>query len=83
MRLMTATEASRAFAALLDEAERGETVVITRGGRRIAVIGPATTSNGDAFRRLLADTPVDDDFAADVLAARSAVISEGPAWPAA
>ncbi len=33
---MTATEASRSFAALLDEAERGNTVVLTRGGRRIA-----------------------------------------------
>ena len=41
MRTMTATEASRTFAAVLDEAERGQTVVTTRGGRRIATIGAA------------------------------------------
>ncbi|MEW2306151.1 type II toxin-antitoxin system prevent-host-death family antitoxin, partial [Streptomyces sp. NPDC006655] len=28
---MTATEASRNFASVLDSAERGETIVITRG----------------------------------------------------
>ena len=79
---MTATEASRSFAALLDEAERGQTVVVTRGGRRIACIGPATPSNGAEVVALLASNAVDEDFAADVLAARDAVALEGPAWPA-
>lgn len=79
---MTATEASRSFAALLDEAERGQTVVITRGGRRIASIGPATASNGAEVVALLASNAVDEGFAADVLAARDAVALEGPAWPA-
>ncbi len=79
---MTATEASRSFAALLDEAEHGQTVVITRGGRRIASIGPATASNGAEVVALLASSTVDEDFAADVLAARDAVALEGPAWPA-
>lgn len=82
MRTVTATEASRSFAALLDEAERGQTVVVTRGGRRIASIGPATASNGAEVVALLASNTVDDDFAADVLAARDAVALEGPAWPA-
>lgn len=82
MRTVTATEASRSFAALLDEAEHGQTVVITRGGRRIASIGPATASNGAEVAALLAATTVDGDFAADVLAARDAVALEGPAWPA-
>lgn len=82
MRTMTATEASRSFAALLDEAERGETIVVTRGGRRIATIGPATAGNGAEVRELLSAYPPDDDFAADVLAARDAVTAEGPAWPA-
>jgi prevent-host-death family protein len=44
MKVMTATEASRSFAVVLDEAERGETIVVTRGGKRIAVIGPAPTA---------------------------------------
>lgn len=79
---MTATEASRSFAALLDEAERGQTVVVTRGGRRIAAIGPATESNGADVVALLTAAALDDDFAADVLAARDAVALDGPAWPA-
>jgi len=79
---VTATEASRTFAALLDEAERGQTVVITRGGRRIASLGPATASNGAEVLALLAADAVDENFAADVLAGRDAVSSAGPAWPA-
>lgn len=82
MRTMTATEASRSFAALLDEAERGQTVVVTRGGRRIAAIGPATASNGAEVVALLTSDAADGDFAADVLAARDTVALEGPAWPA-
>ena len=82
MRVVTATEASRSFAALLDEVERGQTIVVTRGGRRIAAIGPISASNGAAVKNLLAAGAVDDEFAADVLAARDAVSLEGPAWPA-
>ena len=82
MHTLTATEASRSFATLLDEVERGETVVITRGGRRIATIGPVNVSNGAEFLALLSSHVADEDFAADVLAARDAVILEGPAWPA-
>ncbi len=82
MKMMTATEASRSFAALLNEVERGDTIVVTRGGRRIATIGPATTGNGAAVATLLDSASVDVDFAADVLAAREAVVSEAPAWPA-
>ncbi|MDQ3029727.1 MAG: type II toxin-antitoxin system Phd/YefM family antitoxin [Actinomycetota bacterium] len=82
MRTVTATEASRSFAALLDEVERGQTVVITRGGRRIAAIGPAAASNGAEVVTLLTSHAADDGFAADVLAARHAAALEGPAWPA-
>lgn len=82
MHTVTATEASRAFASLLDQAERGETVVITRGGRRIATIGPAKATNGVEFLALVASNAADEDFAADVLAGREAVTLEEPAWPA-
>lgn len=82
MRVMTATEASRSFAALLDEAEKGQTIVLTRGGRRIAVIGPASPSNGAEVSALLNSDLPDDRFAADVLAARDAVTMDGPRWPA-
>ena len=82
MRTVTATEASRSFAALLDEVENGETVVVTRGGRRIASIGPATAGNGADVVALLKTFRPDEDFAADVAAARDPVGLEGPAWPA-
>ncbi len=81
MRTVTATEASRSFAALLDEVERGETVVVTRGGKRIASIGPASVGNGADVLALLGHD-VDEDFAANVAAATDAVVLEGPAWPA-
>lgn len=82
MRTVTATEASRSFAAILDEAERGHAVVVTRGGRRIATIGPASAANGAEFLALLNTEPTDAYFAADVSAARDAAVLEGPAWPA-
>ena len=82
MRTVTATEASRSFAALLDEVESGETVVVTRGGRRIACIGPTTAGNGGDVVALLTGGPADKQFAADVASAREAVSLEGPAWPA-
>lgn len=78
---MTATEASRSFASLLDAVEHGETVVITRGGKRIASLGPAPVGNGAAVRALLASVP-DGGFAADVASARTAVELDTVAWPA-
>jgi prevent-host-death family protein len=82
VRTVTATEASRSFAAILDEAERGHAVVVTRGGRRIATIGPASATNGAEFLALLNTELTDADFAADVRAARDVAVLEGPAWPA-
>ncbi len=80
--MITATEASRSFAALLDEAERGGTTVVTRAGRRIATIGPAPAANGRDVLAMLKATAIDEDFDADVHAAREAAVSEAPAWPA-
>lgn len=82
MRTVSATEASRSFAALLDQVENGETVIVTRGGRRIARIGPATAGNGADVAALLTAALPDDDFASDVAAAAAAVTLDGPAWPA-
>ena len=81
MRTVTATEASRSFAALLDEVERGGTVVVTRGGKRVASIGPASYGNGAEVMALLSHD-LDGDFAADIAVARGAVTLEAPAWPA-
>jgi prevent-host-death family protein len=78
---MTATEASRSFAALLDAVERGESFVITRGGRRIASLGPAPLANGAALRSLLEAGP-DPDFAADVESALRLIDVDAVEWPA-
>ena len=73
MREMSASEASRKFSAVLDDAEHGETVVVTRGGRRVALIVPVPRANGgvllDVFRRWRGRVGVDDAFVAHVAAA--------------
>ncbi len=79
---MSATEASRSFAALLDDAQNGETIVLTRGGRRIAVIGPVSAGNGADVVGLLHAVLPDEDFVADVRAAHDAVTFSRPGWPA-
>ncbi|MBD3141373.1 type II toxin-antitoxin system Phd/YefM family antitoxin [Microbispora bryophytorum] len=84
MKVMTATEASRNFAAVLDEAEHGETIVVTRGGRRIAVIGPAPVAPGRMVKAFLARSAgtLDAEFEADVTAARESVRDEmRTTWP--
>jgi len=82
MKLMTATEASRNFAALLDAAEHGETIVITRAGHRLAQIGPAAAGNGAALNEILTNQPPDASFAVDVEATRELLTEEmGATWP--
>ncbi|MGP3934402.1 type II toxin-antitoxin system Phd/YefM family antitoxin [Nonomuraea sp. KM88] len=84
MKVMTATEASRSLAAVLDQAEHEETIVVTRGGKHIAVIGPAPVVPGRMVKAFLARSAgtLDDDFEADVAAAREAVDDEmRGTWP--
>ena len=77
MRTVTATEASRHFSDLLDAVERGETVMIMRGSRPVAEIGPARRRTGADLRAALADTtPPDDAFARSISEAMSMVTSE-------
>jgi len=52
MRFVTAREANQAFSHILKEAEDGESVVITRRGRPVAMLTPYPTS--DARERELA-----------------------------
>lgn len=75
MNIMTASEASRHFSTVLDEAEHGETIIVTRGGRRVATIGPASAANGAALRKLARSwsAPDDPDFATDIRDIRAAV----------
>lgn len=80
MRTMSASEVSRNFAAALDQAEHGETIVITRNGRRLATLGPVPAGNGaalaDALERYVGT--LDDSFADDVLSARELVAGDDP-----
>jgi prevent-host-death family protein len=78
---VTATEASRSFAALLDEVEKGGTVIVTRGGRRIAAIGPANAGNGADVVELLRAPNFDEAFADDLRAVRESATPVSPSWP--
>ena len=55
MREIPASEAKANFSQLLDEVERGETVVITRRGRAIARITPETDCRRREIEEALAD----------------------------
>jgi prevent-host-death family protein len=77
---MSASEAARNFSAVLDAAEHGETVVVTRSGRRVALIAPAPHANGgavlDLFERWRGHPALDEAFEAHVQAARESVSAE-------
>lgn len=74
---MTATEASRRFSDLLDAIERGETIIILRGGHPVAEIRPAKRRTEADLRAALADIPPPDDrFAEDVTAAVALLVAE-------
>ncbi|RCW45229.1 prevent-host-death family protein [Halopolyspora algeriensis] len=72
MRELSVSEVSRNFSAVLDEAEHGETIVVTRSGRRVATIAPAPRGNGCALREVLGrwrgHAAFDEAFAATIAA---------------
>ena len=77
MREGTASEASRTFSAVLDSVERGETIVVTRAGRRVASIAPAPAATGAAvLTRWRGAAALDDDFAESISTARAAASTE-------
>src|SRR5262249_49558781 len=64
---ISATEASKRFADLLDAVEhRGETFTVVRRGRVVATISPARRGTGADLRRTRADRPPDDRGAGDL-----------------
>jgi prevent-host-death family protein len=74
MREMTATEAARNFARVLDDAAAGEVTVITRQGERVAQITPAPRANGAAINQLAArwagHIGLDEEFSSTVAEVR-------------
>ena len=85
MREMTASEASRNFSAVLDAVEHGETIVVTRAGRRIASIGPAPSATGEALNAVLkrwrGAAALDEKFAECVDTARVAALGDDDSGP--
>ncbi len=85
MKEMSASEVARRFSAVLDGAENGEAVVITRAGRQVAMLVPAPRANGatllDVLRRWEGRVPVGDRFEGDVGAARQVSADlDGDPW---
>ena len=80
MREVTASEASRNFSAVLDSVERGEIIVVTRAGRRVASIAPTPAATGAALNAVLTrwrgGAAFDDDFAESIDTARAAASTE-------
>jgi prevent-host-death family protein len=82
---MTATQAARNFAGLLDAVEHGEAVVITRDGVAVGRFIPERRTTAERLKEALRQHPADPGFADDLEAAhmdlRSAFTAEVRTWP--
>ena len=74
---ITATEASRSFADLLDAVEhRHETFRLVRRGKVIAQLEPAKAASGALAKELLRRHRVDADWSGEVADLRSQLVTE-------
>ena len=81
MKEVTATEAARGFSALLTAVEKdGETFAITRGGRVIARVEPATGASGAAVKEVLRQFKPDIAWAGDLRVVREHLVPEERQW---
>jgi prevent-host-death family protein len=81
MKTVNATEAARNFSEMLDGVEhRGQTFVVTRGGKPVARITPVPTANGQGVKRLLREHLADADWPAELDALRADLPAEEQAW---
>jgi antitoxin (DNA-binding transcriptional repressor) of toxin-antitoxin stability system len=84
MQRITATDAARGFADLLDAVERdGETFVIERRGKAVAQIAPAPRPNGERVVELLQNRPGGDwhDVESEIRAVRALLVDDmGKHW---
>lgn len=82
---MTATQAARNFAGLLDAVEHGEAIVITREGVPVGRFVPERRTTADRLKEALREHAADPGFADDLEAARielrAAFTDEVRAWP--
>lgn len=80
---VSATEAARHFSEVLDRVERrGETFVIVRKGRRVAMLGPSAQASGRAIKDLLGRHPRDREWAAQLRQLRRQTVVEERGWNA-
>ena len=83
---VTATQAARNFASILDQVEHGETVVITRDGVPVGRLTPERRTSAERLKAALRDNPADKEFADDLEAVhadlRAAFTDEVRGWPA-
>jgi prevent-host-death family protein len=81
MKTVNATEAARNFSEMLDGVEhRGQTYVVTRGGKPVARVTPVPTANGQAVKRLLREHQPDADWLGEIAALRVDLPVEERAW---
>ena len=74
---VTATEASRSFADLLDGVEhRGEVYTIVRRGRVVAQLEPARAASGSEVKALLRRHRPDRHWASEVAELRQSLVVE-------
>jgi antitoxin (DNA-binding transcriptional repressor) of toxin-antitoxin stability system len=84
MAVMSASEVSRNFSAVVDRAAAGEHIEIIRNGKLVAELGPPTARpNGRALLEALSRLPragEGDDWYEDVLATRELLTEGGDPW---
>jgi prevent-host-death family protein len=81
MKNLTATEAARHFADVLDAVEHDhETFVVTRGGRAIASIGPAAGGGGRGLKEVLMKHRPDAAWSGELKAIREGLVAEERSW---
>jgi prevent-host-death family protein len=80
---LSATEAARKFSDLLDAVEhRGESFVISRKGRAVAVVSPAQPRSGKELKRFLRKHPPDESWAEELREIRESLFVEERNWRA-
>jgi antitoxin (DNA-binding transcriptional repressor) of toxin-antitoxin stability system len=81
MKEISATDAARGFAEMLDAVEHdGESFLIRRNGRAVARIEAATGASGRAVKDLLAQAPRDGAWIHDLEELRGALPAEVTRW---
>lgn len=81
MKRLTATEAARGFADVLDAVEReGQSFAVVRHGREVARIGPAIPTSGRRLKELLAGHRVDDEWVGELKELRGGLMQAPDRW---